>query len=266
MKKITALVMAVVIFLGLFTGYKVVYAAASDLSDYEKEILNAYLLTIDRDSEKWINIYSYDDVKYDFRNCKEEILSFDYSWDVLTSPDESIAKSFVYTSFKKGYDALKKMDYLVTDGLLIVQDYRKGNRLEFENVHQAKQGKDDWGWASIAGIIIYRVTLGVYIKEVDGKLYAYGEKYKFKDITEKNIVTPEELTEEEYINFATWVADVYYSSSFKMEDMYGLENPPLRKFIYWDLYYIPITKGSMSVRRYLPVEYLDDNWWVKTRW
>lgn len=46
MKKIISLVMAVVIFLGLFTGYKVVYAAASDLSDYEKEIINAYLYTI----------------------------------------------------------------------------------------------------------------------------------------------------------------------------------------------------------------------------
>ena len=83
MKKVISLVMAVVILFGLFTGYKVVYAAESDLSDYEKEILNAYMLTIDRDSEKWINIYSYDDVKYDFRNCKEEILNFDYSWDVL---------------------------------------------------------------------------------------------------------------------------------------------------------------------------------------
>lgn len=259
--------MAVVIFFGLFTGYKVVYAAESDLSDYEKEILNAYLNTLWYDSNRWINIYSYKGIEYDFLNCKVEQLNFDYNdYEENLSVDGGAYDRFIYTSYEKKYDVLKKMDYLAIDGLLILQDHTEGNTFRFENFWRSDvcidkrkypnhYCKDCWGVAWLPEIIIYRVTLGIYIKEVDGKLYAYGEKYKFKDITEKNIVTPEELTEEEYINFATWVKWEYYDSTFKMEDMYGLETPTLRKFTYRDLFLIPITKGSMSNKRYFPVEY-----------
>ncbi|MBU5334298.1 hypothetical protein KQI61_19135 [Anaerocolumna aminovalerica] len=251
MKKVISLVMAVVIFLGLFTGYKTVYAATSDLSDYEKEILNAYLQTIWYGQNRWINIYSYDGIEYDFKSCKEEKLNFDYSWEVLTSPDESVNTRFIYTSYNKGYYVLKKMDYLAIDGLLVLRTSIGGNNF-------------DVGVAHLPEITIYRVTLGIYIKEIDGKLYAYGEKYKFKDITEKNIVIPEELTEEEYINFATWVQWEWQDSRIKMENMYGLENPPLRKFTYADLFFIPITEGSMDNRRYFPVEYADGH--ILIRW
>lgn len=259
MKKVISVIMAAVIFLGLFTGYKVVYAAASDLSDYEKEILNAYLNTLWYESDRWINIYSYKDIKYDFKSCKEEKLNFDYTWDVLTSPDESVNARFIYNSYNKGYDVLKKMDYLAIDGLLVLMTSIGDNRFSVDNLHRSPPGgRDYWSGVDLPEITIYRVTLGIYIKEVDGKLYAYGEKYKYKDISEKNIVTPEELTEEEYINFATWVQWEWYDDIIiKMEDMYGLENPPIRKFTYVDLFFIPVEDGSMGNRRYFPVEYAD---------
>lgn len=263
MKKVISLVMAVVILFGLFTGYKVVYAAESDLSDYEKEIINAYLYSIHHRSSKWLRPYTYEGIKYDFVNCKEEKLNFNYNkYEENLSPDGGAYGRFIYTSYEKKYDVLKKMDYLAIDGLLILQDHTEGNTFRFENVHQAPSGKDGWGACYLPQIIIYRVTLGIYIKEIDGTLYAYGEKYKYKDISEKDIVTPDKLTEEEYINFASWVRWEYESSTFKMEDMYGLENPSLKKwgYSYADGFFICLENKKDWEKRYLPAGWLEGVW------
>lgn len=256
--------MAVVIFLGLFTGYKTVYAATSDLSDYEKEILNAYLYSISDRSSKWIRPYTYEGIKYDFVNCKEERLDFNYE-----APRHCmLTLDFLYFSYGKKYDIAKKMDYLEVTGILILQD--DSIRMDIENVHQSPPGgRDDWGTANIGEVTLYKVTLGIYIKEVDGTLYAYGEKYKFKDITDKDIITSDglaELKEEEYIKFATWLNyELWDDMSIKMEDMYGLENPPLKKWKVADGYYIPIVEkygwgNHLGCKRYLPAGWLEGVW------
>ncbi|WP_313130952.1 hypothetical protein [Anaerocolumna sp.] len=247
MKRVTSLIMAVVILFGLLTGYRVVYAATSDLNDYEKEIINAYLYTIYHKSSKWIRPYSYEGIKYDFVNCKEKKFDFNYrdpgGW--------AVNKRFIFPSYRKKYDALKKMDYLEISGIMVLNDTSMSAEIE-----------ERYDWIR-ANLVLYRITLGIYIKEIDGTLYAYGEKYKYKDISEKDIVTPYELTEEEYINFATWVS-WEYPQSYTMYDMYGLNDPLLKIWKQLDGFFIPLVKmGGLQYsgcQRYLPAGWLEGVW------
>lgn len=246
MKKVISLVMAVVIFLGLFTGYKTVYAATSDLSDYEKEVLNAYLYSISDRTSKWIRPYTYEGIKYDFVNCKEEKLNFNYE----DPRHYTIINSMVYSSYGKKYDAKKGMDYLEITGILTLHDSSISAKSEDRNAFF----RDD--------VVLYRVTLGIYIKEIDGVLYAYGEKYKYKDISEKDIVTPEKLTEEEYITFAKWLRKMH---GFTMEGIYGLKNPYIpRTWNNRDGLYIPVVERrgiqNLGCERYLPAGWLEGVW------
>lgn len=255
MKRMISLIMVIAILSSSILNYGTVYAASSELNDYEKEILNAYMRTISHiglnDINGWswyeenIMYYSYEGIKYDFENQNEEKLSF----------KSGTLNRLLYTSFEKRYDNIKKMDYIVVNGIFCLEDY--DNPVVIENVHQSPPGgTDDWGVASLPEITLYRVTLGVYIKEVDGNVYAYGEKYKYKDISAKDIVTPEELTEGEYINLASYIYEENKQGgiSVYMEDMYGLKNPTIKKYKEDDIYLIPINnKKSSGGGRYFPV-------------